>query len=800
VTNTEPRSRSVLAWSAALLLATLLWLLVFKTPLGRDNWFITPHAPWPLRFWLFPLGTLAILGGLAALCAHDRFRRAKTRREQKTSTRLCLGALVLFSVVWPWSLQGPLGGFNVVAATWSDVANQYFSTALEVRDARAFSREYSKYQSGAEITKSHVATHPPGAVLLYVAALRVYDGIPFIRQTSESLAPGITAASTQSVAEEINNQLRRAKALNPRVVLSPSQVPAALWCAFLLSLCVGLTTPAVYLLAASGESDLQLRERRGLLAAAWWCLAPTVGLFAFTLDAVIACLVAWTLVFFARRLSGDSAWWMVAAGALLAVASFVSFGALAVWGLLFFALALAFGARSLITTPHFVLTDVLSRRRPTVHRPFSDVAWLLLGFGGVWLLLNIALPMQPLQIYDRAMQAHHAATLTSRSYWGWGWLNWVMFALFCGWPVVVALGIGLLRWFSARRASLPFTWNTPRLLGVAALLLCVLLSLSGNVRGETERLWLFLAPSLCAWAAIEYSIATARVIVALLVLQLVQTLLMAERWRRSFDLTETMNTETYRAASRAVWRDMTHWGRIAVGGADGGALLHHLTTNNIKGLRAGQGCDTALINSKGRLLDLTSVFRRDEDYLVLTSPNRRDMFVPHAQKFVLYRQDVKLHDVTSDSAMFGIFGSQLEDALTALDIASLPQESGNFARFNQDDVAFYAARTRRLPGEGVLLWSDNLPGLRRLVEQSNVPLCDNETYNVLRVEAGIPVAGMELTEAINPWEAGLDSAISLHKGCYNGQEIVARLNTYKKVKQGLQGLRYHSRSVPNLRC
>jgi hypothetical protein len=81
---------------------------------------------------------------------------------------------------------------------------------------------------------------------------------------------------------------------------------------------------------------------------------------------------------------------------------------------------------------------------------------------------------------------------------------------------------------SARRAGIPVEWNTSRLLGVAALLLCVLLSLSGNVRGETERLWLFIAPPLCVWAANEYSIATsARLLIALLGLQVAQTLLMA---------------------------------------------------------------------------------------------------------------------------------------------------------------------------------------------------------------------------------------------------------------------------------
>ncbi len=79
--------------------------------------------------------------------------------------------------------------------------------------------------------------------------------------------------------------------------------------------------------------------------------------------------------------------------------------------------------------------------------------------------------------------------------------------------------------------------------------------------------------------------------------------------------------------------------------------------------------------------------------------------------------------------------------------------------------------------------------LADFVASSQLPQADDETYNILRVEAGLPAAGLELTEDVNPWEAGLDDLVSLHKGCYNGQEVVARLNTYDKVKQRLRGLK-----------
>jgi folate-binding protein YgfZ len=255
-----------------------------------------------------------------------------------------------------------------------------------------------------------------------------------------------------------------------------------------------------------------------------------------------------------------------------------------------------------------------------------------------------------------------------------------------------------------------------------------------------------------------------------------------------------MNTDTYSAARQAaVWRDMSHFGRFSVGGADGGALLHHLTTNDIKALRPGAGCDAALLTSKARLLDVLSIFRRDHDFLVVTSPNRRAMFAPHAQKFILYRQDVRVADITDATALWGLFGPATQRFLDDFGVSDILEAPLNTPRkINRDGAEFYIAHTSRLPLSGVLLWSDEPAKLPELARGSGLPICDNETYNVLRIEAGVPVAGLEITEEVNPWEAALGSAISLHKGCYNGQEIIARLNTYKKVKQRLRGLKLQS--------
>jgi folate-binding protein YgfZ len=246
---------------------------------------------------------------------------------------------------------------------------------------------------------------------------------------------------------------------------------------------------------------------------------------------------------------------------------------------------------------------------------------------------------------------------------------------------------------------------------------------------------------------------------------------------------------------------MSHFGRFRCSGSEAGALLHHLTTNDIKSLRPGAGCDAALINSKARVLDWLTIYRLEEEFLVVTSPNRRAIFQPHVQKFILFRQDVHVEDVTDATAMFGLFGPHANDILSAFGADAISDEPLNTHQvLTVDGVTVHIARTQRLPFGGVLLWSQDGDSLRRLVQQSGQPLCDNETFNVLRTEAGLPVAGLELMEDINPWEAGLDAMVSLNKGCYNGQEVVARLHTYQKVKQRLRGLRLDEAVLPGERA
>ncbi len=235
-----------------------------------------------------------------------------------------------------------------------------------------------------------------------------------------------------------------------------------------------------------------------------------------------------------------------------------------------------------------------------------------------------------------------------------------------------------------------------------------------------------------------------------------------------------MNLQAYNAAREgSAWRDCSHFGRFVLKGRDAPALLHHLTTNSIKALQPNRALEAALLTSKARLLDWLSIARvatpEGDEWRVIASPNRRAIFEPHARRFILFRQQVTIEDVSGSTKLFGLMGPQ----------ASAERQAGQ-VQVLEGGCEWL---TSRLPG-GVWSWR----GAAEAARPAGVEV-DGETFNILRVEAGIGVAGAEISEDFNPWEANFDAAISLSKGCYNGQEVVARLHSYAKIKQRLRGLR-----------
>lgn len=246
----------------------------------------------------------------------------------------------------------------------------------------------------------------------------------------------------------------------------------------------------------------------------------------------------------------------------------------------------------------------------------------------------------------------------------------------------------------------------------------------------------------------------------------------------------------YRAArADAVLADRSDLGRLEISGKDAADLLHRLTTNDVRGLAPGQGTAAAFVTNKGRLVDLVTLHHLGERLLCLTGPGRSAAVAAYIDRYT-FREDVKVRDLSRSHGTIGLYGARAPERAAALfgaEAAGRPLHHASTVGFG--GASAILARSFPLGGGAFHLTAEAgaLTGLRRAILEQSPGLLEAgpECLEALRVEAGLPLAGHELTEEYNPWEARLQDAISLNKGCYVGQEVIARLNTYKKISRCL---------------
>ena len=237
--------------------------------------------------------------------------------------------------------------------------------------------------------------------------------------------------------------------------------------------------------------------------------------------------------------------------------------------------------------------------------------------------------------------------------------------------------------------------------------------------------------------------------------------------------------------------DRSHWGRILVGDDDRLRFLHNQSTNDFQTLKSGQGCNTVFVTSTARTIDLATGYVTENEVILLVSPNRREKIFKWLDQYIFFADKVKLTDITDDTATFSLIGSGSDAILEQLGGGKIIGKSlHNHQLLTLGDIEVRVAVGSGLatPGYTLIVAVENATKVwQNLVELGAVPLGDR-VWERLRIEAGRPIPDRELTEDYNPLEVGLWQTISFNKGCYIGQETIARLNTYKGVKQQLWGI------------
>lgn len=241
--------------------------------------------------------------------------------------------------------------------------------------------------------------------------------------------------------------------------------------------------------------------------------------------------------------------------------------------------------------------------------------------------------------------------------------------------------------------------------------------------------------------------------------------------------------------------DRSHWGRIQVSGDDRLRFLHNQTTNDLQSLKPGQGCETVFVTSTGRTIDLVTALVLEDSVLLLTSPGYDQRLIDWMERYIFFADRVDLKNLTSATTCLTLIGSP-EELRESIGVAELPDRpySHQVVSIAGIEVRLVVGTGLALPGYTLIAAAENADALRQ--HFSTMPTLDDAAWEKLRIEQGRPMPDRELTEDYNPLEAGLWHTISLSKGCYIGQETIARLHTYRGVKQQLWGVRFDGEAEP----
>jgi tRNA-modifying protein YgfZ len=234
-------------------------------------------------------------------------------------------------------------------------------------------------------------------------------------------------------------------------------------------------------------------------------------------------------------------------------------------------------------------------------------------------------------------------------------------------------------------------------------------------------------------------------------------------------------------------------GRFRLVGPEAQEYLHRMITNDLKSLTPGQGTYACLLDINGRMIaDLWAWIVSDEEVLVETAAATCDAAMANLDKYLIM-EEVEIQDGRADESLVTIQGPLALDALfhaLAMDVPELGL--GSLWQTSDDGTGIIVAAHDRTGHGGLDVYTPGgTDALVAALRETGVPEASAEAMEILRVEAGIALWGAELTPDTIPLEANLEGkAVSFTKGCYPGQEIIARIHSRGKPARNLTGVAF----------
>jgi folate-binding protein YgfZ len=246
------------------------------------------------------------------------------------------------------------------------------------------------------------------------------------------------------------------------------------------------------------------------------------------------------------------------------------------------------------------------------------------------------------------------------------------------------------------------------------------------------------------------------------------------------------------------------WSSITLTGNDRQTFLNNFCTNDLKRLSPDRNCEAFFCNVKGKIVGHGLITRRDTELVIIGPPGQGAILVNHLDRYVI-REDVALRNTTAERSYVLLAG---DGAARGMAAALAP--SAEVAALLQDPTINIAGKLVDIPvrwirwnllGEvfcGLIeVQPSDVTSVTQAIADRNIQLVDRVAFDTLRIEAGTPLFGIDFDDCNFPQEVNRDEqAISFTKGCYLGQETVARIDALGHVNQKIVGVVFSANDVP----
>jgi folate-binding protein YgfZ len=217
-------------------------------------------------------------------------------------------------------------------------------------------------------------------------------------------------------------------------------------------------------------------------------------------------------------------------------------------------------------------------------------------------------------------------------------------------------------------------------------------------------------------------------------------------------------------------------------------LIHRLSTNACMNLQHNIGKQTILTNEKGRIIDIITLINRNDHTLILTSKGNEQNVIAWVKKYIIM-ESIRFSIITDDCEVVTIHGPESLDFISQFiggDFLTLPMHSAMESASNPMRFAIRCMPIHEL--QYLIIDAKGSRLMECFKEISDIPELDEISWNRERILSGHGIYSHEWSDSYNPLEAGLLHLIDFKKGCYIGQEVIARLDSYSKVNKRLIGI------------